>query len=84
MLTILYQGPKSILLQRSVDIHGFSEELEASQSQGGSGRSSEKKVVQRLVDMLGKNRKRRSSEDEEEKLSDLPRKQPVAHVDLDF
>jgi len=78
------RGPKSILLQRSADIHGFSEELEASQSQGGSGRSSEKKVVQRLVDMLGKNRKRRSSEDEEEKLSDLPRKQPVAHVDLDF
>ena len=84
LFTILYQGPKSILLQRSADIHGFSEELEDSQGQGASGRSSEKKVVQRLVDMLGKTRKRRSSEDEEQKLSALPRKQPVAHVDLDF
>jgi len=78
------RGPKSILLQRSADIHGFSEELEASQGQGASGTSSEKKVVQRLVDMLGKTRKRRSSEDEDQKLSALPRKQPVAHVDLDF
>ena len=51
-------------------------------------RSSEKKekmqVVERLVDMLGKNRKRRSSEDQNQDLSSLPRKQPFAHVDLDF
>lgn len=78
------RGPKSILLQRSAEIHGFSEDLEASQGQEASGKSSEKKVMQRLVDMLGKNRKRRSSEDEDQNISKLPRKQPVAHVDLDF
>merc|ERR1712137_861926 len=32
-------------------------------------KSSEKKVMQRLVDMLGKNRKRRSSEDEDQNIS---------------
>jgi len=84
------KGPKSILLQRSADIHGFSEDLDAiqGQGQGASGKSSEKKekmqVVERLVDMLGKNRKRRSSEDQNQDLSSLPRKQPFAHVDLDF
>jgi len=82
------KGPKSILLQRSADIHGFREDLDTIQGQGASVKSSEKKgkvqVVERLVDMLGKNRKRRSSEDQNQDLSSLPRKQPFAHVDLDF
>merc|ERR1711915_204242 len=79
------KGPKSILLQRSAEIHGYSEDLDAA-TQGTSGESSEKKgkVVDRLVDMLRKTRKRRSSEDETPDISSLPRKQPVAHVDLDF
>ena len=77
-------GPKSILLQRSADIHGFSEDLDAIQAQGQGAGEKKGKVVARLVDMLGKNRKRRSSEDQDQDLSSLPRKKPFAHVDLDF
>jgi len=79
-----HEGPKSILLQRSADIHGFSEDLDAIQGQGQGAGEKKGKVVERLVDMLGKNRKRRSSEDQDQDLSSLPRKKPFAHVDLDF
>merc|ERR1711971_93414 len=52
------KGSKSILLQRSADIHGFREDLDTIQGQGASVKSSEKKgkvqVVERLVDCWGR------------------------------
>merc|ERR1719420_257792 len=50
-----HEGPKSILLQRSADINGFSEDLDALQGQGQGTGEKKGKVVERLVDMLGKN-----------------------------
>jgi len=78
------RGPQGILLQRSADNHGFSEDLDALSNESGESSEKKGKVMGRLVDMLGKTRKRRSSEEDVQDISSLPRKQPVVNVNVDF
>jgi len=74
------QGPAGVLLQRSAEKHGFQEKLNQRDSSHHKTEESSKQgsIIEKLKETIAKQRRRRSSEDGEP----LPKKQPVAYLDL--